>query len=143
MVRLTVGSAALVLTACAAQGEREPLGIYHDLEEIEKSVGYAQAVRSGEWLFVSGTIGRGETLDAQMQNAYERIRKALAAHGAGFEDIVRETIYTTDFEALIAAQETRKRFYGGHTPAATWVQISRLYVPGAKLEIEVQARLGN
>jgi enamine deaminase RidA (YjgF/YER057c/UK114 family) len=31
--------------------------------------------------------------------------------------------------------------YKGDYPAATWVQISRLYMPDAKLEIEVIAHL--
>jgi 2-iminobutanoate/2-iminopropanoate deaminase len=35
----------------------------------------------------------------------------------------------------------RKQFYKGDFPAATWVQISRLYMPDAKLEIELVAHL--
>ena len=49
-----------------------------------------------------------------------------------------ERIYTTDMEALIKSQETRKSFYGTWLPAATWVEVKRLYVPEAALEIEVE-----
>lgn len=138
--------ALCTLAGCAADGGArapgaEPLAIYHESERIEKSIGYAQAVRAGGWLFVSGTIGRGATLDEQMKSAYERIAKTLRAHGADFDDVVRETVYTTDFEALQRSEATRKSFYGAHTPASTWVGITRLYVPAAMLEIEVTARL--
>jgi enamine deaminase RidA (YjgF/YER057c/UK114 family) len=57
---------------------------------------------------------------------------------AGFSNVVMERIYTTDIEALVKCQETRKRIYGDHLPAATWVEVKRLYMAGAKLEIEVE-----
>jgi enamine deaminase RidA (YjgF/YER057c/UK114 family) len=141
--RLLVVTAALapLLAGCAARPAQAPLSVHYDLAEIEKSVGYAMAVKSGEYLFVSGTIGQGDTLEAQLVSAYQRIEAALRKHDIGFEAVVRETIFTTDFDALIAAQAARKRFYAGHTPAASWVGVTRLYLPGAKVEIEVTARL--
>src|SRR5688572_30800533 len=88
--------AAALLAGCAAAPQQGPITLHYENERIEKSVGYAQAVRVGEWLFVSGTIGRGATLDEQMKAAYARIEKTLAQHGARFDHVVRETIYTTD-----------------------------------------------
>jgi 2-iminobutanoate/2-iminopropanoate deaminase len=37
--------------------------------------------------------------------------------------------------------EVRKEFYKGDFPAATWVQINRLYEPNAKLEVDLVAYL--
>jgi enamine deaminase RidA (YjgF/YER057c/UK114 family) len=37
--------------------------------------------------------------------------------------------------------EVRKAFYKGDYPAATWVQITRLYMSDAKLEVELIAHL--
>jgi 2-iminobutanoate/2-iminopropanoate deaminase len=113
--------------------------VYHDSAEIEKAVGYAAAVRDGDTLHVAGTIGRGTTLEEQLQTAYRRIEKTLAHFGLTFADVVNERIYTTDFDALIAAEPARKAFYAGHTPAATWVQVSRLYLKEAQVEIELIA----
>ncbi|WP_420318480.1 hypothetical protein [Ekhidna sp.] len=31
-------------------------------------------------------------------------------------------------------------YYNGNTPAASWVQIERLFSPGAMIEVEVEAR---
>jgi enamine deaminase RidA (YjgF/YER057c/UK114 family) len=44
-------------------------------------------------------------------------------------------------DALIRSQPTRKHFYGKWLPAATWVEVKRLYEPGDKIEIEVQASI--
>ena len=52
---------------------------------------------------------------------------------------MKENAYTTDIEALKAAQDVRKVYYGTDFPAATWVQVSRLYMPEAVLEVEVIA----
>ncbi len=70
---------------------------------------------------------------------HERIRRTLEKFGAGFDDIVKETIFTTDIEALKAARDARRAFYGEHTPASSWIGVERLFVPELKIEIEVIA----
>jgi enamine deaminase RidA (YjgF/YER057c/UK114 family) len=55
--------------------------------------------------------------------------------------VVKETLYTTDIEAVKANNAVRKAFYKGDFPAATWVQISRLFRPTALVEVEVVAHL--
>lgn len=112
----------------------------------EQQIGYSQAVRAGHTLYVSGTVGANskgqpEDLDSQMKNAYRAIQETLAHYGTDFSHVVMERIYTTDIEAVIRSQETRKKFYGNSLPAATWVEVKRLYQPGDKIEIEVQAAL--
>jgi acetyl esterase/lipase len=112
----------------------------------EQSIGYSQAIRKGNTLYVSGTVGangKGEPqdLDGQMKRAYSNIQKTLAHYNTDFSHIVAERIYTTDIDALIRSQETRKQFYGDSLPAATWVEVKRLYSPGDKLEIEVEVSL--
>jgi enamine deaminase RidA (YjgF/YER057c/UK114 family) len=97
-------------------------------------------------LYISGTVGadskgQPEDLDSQMKNAYQGIQKTLAHFGTNFSHVMMERIYTTDMEALIRSQETRKHFYGEWLPAATWVEVKRLYGPGDKIEIEVQVAL--
>jgi 2-iminobutanoate/2-iminopropanoate deaminase len=112
----------------------------------EQRIGYSQAVRSGRMLYISGTIGangegKPDDLDGQMKNAYAAIQKTLARYKTDFSHVVMERIYTTDIEALIRSQETRKQFYGNWLPAATWVEVRRLYAPADKIEIEVQVAL--
>jgi 2-iminobutanoate/2-iminopropanoate deaminase len=112
----------------------------------EQRIGYSQAVRSGHMLYISGTVGangegKPEDLDGQMKNAYAGIRRTLDHYKSDASHVVMERIYTTDMEALIRSQETRKQFYGNWLPAATWVEVRRLYVPADKIEIEVQVEL--
>jgi 2-iminobutanoate/2-iminopropanoate deaminase len=110
---------------------------FHLDEQGEKQWGYAQAVRIGNTIYLSGTTGRGETLEQQLQSAYDRISRTLAHYGAAPRQIVKETIFTTDMEALQAAQPSRRKFYGDHAPASSWIGIDRLFVPRLKIEIEV------
>jgi enamine deaminase RidA (YjgF/YER057c/UK114 family) len=54
-------------------------------------------------------------------------------------NVVRENVYATDLDAFIRNKEIRKEFYGQVLPAATWVQVPRLYLPSFVVEIEVTA----
>ena len=80
-------------------------------------------------------------MEAQMKLAYAAIEKTLQQYGANFSNVAMERIYTTDMDALIRLQEVRKGIYGKWLPAATWVEIRRLYAPDATVEVEVEAIL--
>lgn len=112
----------------------------------EQEIGYSQALRNGNMLYVTGTVGAGANgrpadLDGQMKRAYAGIQKTLVHYNTDFSHVVMERIYTTDIEGLIRSQETRKQFYGNAAPAATWVEVKRLYGAADKIEIEVQVAL--
>ena len=124
-----------------------PDQVYH-LRDREKALGFAFAVATERHLHVSGTCGQDAEgnpvapgdLAAQMRRAYGDIATALAAHGLGFEDVVREVVYVTDIEAFRAALPERKAIYGSASPpACTWVEVSRLMRPEYLIEIEVTA----
>jgi len=55
--------------------------------------------------------------------------------------VVKENLYTTDMEAVKKYNDARKVFYKGDFPAATWVQISRLFMYDARLKVELIAHL--
>lgn len=54
---------------------------------------------------------------------------------------MKENLYTTDIETMKKYNDARKVFYKGDFPAATWVQITRLFMADAKLEVELIAHL--
>ena len=123
--------------------------IFH-LRDLEKSFPYAQAVKVGKTLYISGSVSwdqDGQVLaagdmKAQMRNAYEDIRKTLDAHGATFENIVKENLYTKDIDAAAEAADVRREFYEGFAPpAATWVEVSRLVHQELLIEVDVIAEL--
>lgn len=113
---------------------------FHFGREQDTTAGYAQAVKVDNVLYISGTVARDVTPEG-IRSLYQNLERTLKHYGAGFQHVVKENLYTTDIEAMKQNNHIRKQFYNGDFPAATWVQISRLYMPDAKLEIELIAHL--
>lgn len=123
--------------------------VFH-LNPYEKDFGYSQAVLIGKTLYISGSVAADQNgrlvapgdMAGQMRAAYSNIGRTLAAHGADFDAIVKETIFTTNMDALLKATDSRFEFYGRERlPATSWVQVQRLVDPGFLVEIEVVAEL--
>ena len=131
-------SLTLILGACATTPSSLQPSCYHKSEAAEVEIGYCQAVRSGNRLYISGTAGQGD-MPAAMRSVYERLKQTLEANGVGFSNVVKENVYTTDLDAFKDNKEIRKAFYGATLPAATWIQVQRLYVPSLVLEVELVA----
>ena len=106
----------------------------------DTAAGYAQAIKVDNIIYISGTVARDIT-PGGIKQLYSTLEKTLAHYGAGFQHVVKENLYTTHIEAMKSHNEIRKVFYKNDFPAATWVQISRLYMPDAKLEVELIAHL--
>ena len=113
---------------------------FHFGRDQDTTAGYAQAVKVDNVLYISGTVSRGDAATA-LKNIYTNLERTLKHYGATFQNVVKETLYTTDIEAVKQANHVRKPFYKGDFPAATWVQISRLYMAEVSIEIELIAHL--
>jgi 2-iminobutanoate/2-iminopropanoate deaminase len=131
-------TALVLLGGCATPGPRPTHACFHDNEAIENEIGFCAAVRSGSTLHVSGVVGQG-AMDAAVRSVYDRLGKTLAANGLTFANVVKETVYATDLDAFKRSENVRKSYYGSRLPAATWVQVQRLYLPSFVVEIEVTA----
>jgi 2-iminobutanoate/2-iminopropanoate deaminase len=145
-------TSGLVLTAC----EREPAPppqrvkqVFH-LNPYEKDFGYSQAVLVDKTLYISGSVAADPSgrlvapgdMAGQMRAAYSNVSRTLEAHGAGFDEVVKETIYTTNMDALLKASDIRFEYYDKERlPTTSWVQVQRLVDPGFLVEIEVVAEL--
>jgi 2-iminobutanoate/2-iminopropanoate deaminase len=106
----------------------------------DTGAGYVQTVKVGNVLYISGAVAREVTPEG-IGRVYKALEKSLNSFGATFQNVVKENLYTTDIEAMKKYNAARKVFYKGDFPAATWVQISRLYMADAKLEVELVAHL--
>lgn len=106
----------------------------------DTSAGYAQCVKVDNVLYISGAVARDVTPEG-IKRVYEALERTLKHYGAGFQNVVKENLYTTDMEAMKRYNGARKEFYKGDFPAATWVQIPRLFMHDARLEIELIAHL--
>lgn len=80
----------------------------------------------------------------QSERIFEIIGKILEAHGASFRDIVNIRTYLTRMDLLGEYAEVRRRYLpADEPPTSTTVEVSRLFLPEAVIEIEVVAVLSN
>jgi 2-iminobutanoate/2-iminopropanoate deaminase len=108
---------------------------------------FTDAVRAGGLLHVSGIVavdGAGELVGgddvvAQTSQVLDNMRAVLAAGGCSFEDVVKVTIYLTDIDDRPRINPLRQEAFGAARPASTLVEVPRLAVEGAKVEIECVA----
>jgi 2-iminobutanoate/2-iminopropanoate deaminase len=105
-----------------------------------EDAGYAQVVKVGSTLYISG-IPTADLSPDGITRLYKDLEKCLNTFGASSKNVVKETLYTTDIEAMKKYNDARKAFYKGDFPAASWVQVSRLYEADAKLEVDLIANL--
>jgi 2-iminobutanoate/2-iminopropanoate deaminase len=107
---------------------------------------YSQAVRAGDFVFVSGQIPlnpeTGEVVFADIKEQTERvlvnIRNILQEAGMGLEDVVRTTVYLELMDDLSRVNEVYGRFFGDEPPARAAVEVARLPKDVA-IEIEAVA----
>jgi reactive intermediate/imine deaminase len=108
---------------------------------------YTDAVRAAGLLFVSGCIpvdARGRLVGdddvvAQARQVFANVADVLAAAGAGFDDVVKVTVYLIDIDDRPLINPVRQEVFGQARPASTLVEVSRLALPGARLEVDAVA----
>jgi enamine deaminase RidA (YjgF/YER057c/UK114 family) len=81
----------------------------------------------------------GDDMAAQAGYIMDRITAILAAHGAALTDVVNVRTFLTDMDQLPAYGKVRAARFGVTPPTITTVEVSRLFIPGALLEVEVLA----
>lgn len=129
----------------------------------EEAYGYAQAVRVGNVVCISGQLshdaegklvgpapldasGRPSsfaTMALQMQTTYENARRLLTRFGATFDQVVEETLFVLDVPAAFAvAGDVRRRVYG-KTPrvASNLIGVAGLAFPEQLIEISFRVDL--
>ena len=95
---------------------------------------YTPAIRAGQLLFVSGQIPidprTGQIVDgdisAQADQAMRNVNALLKAAGAGFEHVVRTTVFLTDMDDFAAMNAVYARYVVDPAPARATVQVARL-----------------
>jgi enamine deaminase RidA (YjgF/YER057c/UK114 family) len=128
----------IALSGCASTAPQVQRVCFHQNETIENGIGYCQALRVGDTLYISGVTGQGE-MTVAVRSVYGRLKQTLEANGLSFADVVKENVFAKDLDAFIQSKEIRKEFYGRSFPSATWVQVQRLYLPSFVIEVELIA----
>ena len=107
---------------------------------------YSQAIQAGNLLFCSGQIPldpvSGEIVAGdvrrQTEQAMENIASVLSAAGAGFNDVVKATVFLVEMSDFSVVNEVYGRYFAEHKPARSTVAVKEL-PRGVRVEIEVIA----
>jgi len=86
---------------------------------------YAQAVRAGDFLFVSGTVpvdpATGAVVERniaiQTRQVFDNIKEILAAAGATMDDLVKVNVHLHDAHDWAAMNEVYRTYFGEYLPA--------------------------
>ena len=109
---------------------------------------YSPAIKAGNLLFVSGQIpidpATGELVEGgvapQTEQVMRNITALLRAAGAGFDHVVRTTVFLADMGEFAAMNAVYGRFVVDPPPARATVQVARL-PRDVRVEIDVIAVL--
>ena len=130
----------------------------------EDAYGYAQAIKVGNTIYVSGQLSHDEKgnliapasldksgkpaefsmMEQQMRATYANAVKLLARFGASLDNVVEETLYVLDVDSAFAvAGKVRKEAYGTARPqcASNLIGVARLAFPEQLIEIAFKAVL--
>ena len=121
-------------------------------EEMHRPTGYTHVVEvtAGRPVYISGQValdGAGELVGpgdvaAQARQVFENLQAALGSVGAGFEQVVKLTVYLVDATLMPAVREIRDRYVDtARPPASTAVEVRRLVRDDLLVEVEAVAIL--
>ena len=114
----------------------------------EPKMGYSRAVRKGNLLFVTGTVGinsdKSYTPDvgAQARRSLDIIKGAIESLGGKITDVVRTRMYVTNISQWEKVATVHGEVFGDIRPATTIVQVAKLIDGEALIEIEADAVVG-
>ncbi len=107
---------------------------------------YNQAIKIGDFLFVSGQIPMdavtGDIVKSGIQDETEKVMENLAAilkeAGMDFSNIVKSSIFITDMGQFAQINEVYGKYFPSNAPARETVQVAGL-PKGVNVEISVIA----
>ena len=111
------------------------------------SMPYSHCVKAGNLLFTAGTVGidpatnklKGSSISEQTEQALRNIETILKAAGSSLEQVVKTTVFISDFGDFEEMNRVYARFFPKDQPARTTVQV--VLYDGFKVEIEATATI--
>jgi len=116
-------------------------------ERAPKPLGpYSHGVRSGRWVFTSGTIGNDPAtgklvpggVAAETRQALTNLSGTLRAGGTSLPQVVKTTVFLVDLGQFAAMNAVYAEFFPQDPPARSTIQVGAL-PGGAAVEIEAVA----
>ena len=149
-VRLSVLGALCLVSSAAHAGARQEAKILlsEDPQErkFQEDWGYADAVITGDTVYLSGVVvglRPGETdLKLAYERAFQKIGGVLTRSGAGWDDVVDITSYHTDLTTQMPAiVAVKNKYIRNPPPAWTAIGVTRLIPNTGITEIKMVAKL--
>ena len=114
----------------------------------EPKMGYSRAVRSGNFIAVTGTVGinadgtYSKSMGEQAGRSLAIIQAAIEALGGKLEQVIRTRMYVTDVSKWEEVAAAHGKMFGEIRPATTIVEVAKLIDGDAQIEIEAEAIVG-
>jgi reactive intermediate/imine deaminase len=139
MRQLMLCCLVIVASGCAAVAPR-----YLTLpERAALNAPYSDAVRVGNLLFLSGTVGSAPGtrtvvpggVAAETRQALENVKHNLEAHGSSMQRVVKCSVFLADINDFETMNGVYREYFPTNKPVRTTVGVSGLPL-GARVEIE-------
>lgn len=109
----------------------------------------SQAIKAGDWIFVSGQLGNDPRtgklavggIAAETRQVCENLKAILHAGGSSLEKVVKVTIYMKDLNEVAEMNAVFSQYFAVDPPARTTFECARL-INDARVEIEAIAGSG-
>ncbi len=111
----------------------------------EPIMGYSRAVRSGNIIAVTGSVGvnsdgtYAESLEEQTRRSLNIIRAAIEALGGRIEHVIRTRMFVIDISNWEQVAHAHGEVFAEIRPATSIVEVARLIDADAQIEIEADA----
>src|SRR5215831_10650082 len=108
---------------------------------------YSLGVRSGNLVFVSGTVGwrpDGSSpagIREQCRQMYENVQRVLHAAGSSLDHVVSTTTYLVNAADYPVLNEVRAQYFAKDAPASAVVVVKELVRPDLLVEVEAVAEI--
>jgi enamine deaminase RidA (YjgF/YER057c/UK114 family) len=114
----------------------------------EPIMGYSRAVRAGNLIAVTGTVGvnadgtYSKSIGEQTARSLAIIRAAIEALGGKIEHVIRTRMFVTDVSRWEEVARVHGDLFKEIRPATSILEVARLIDPDALIEIEADAVIG-
>jgi reactive intermediate/imine deaminase len=119
-------------------------------DQAPKAIGpYSQAVRVGNTVYMAGQIPLDPVtmqmvegdFEKEAARVFENIKAVITASGGTFANVVKVTIFLTDFANFAKVNELMAKYFSEPYPARSTVAVAAL-PRNARVEIECTLQLG-
>ena len=114
----------------------------------EPLMGYSRAVRAGNFIAVTGTVGinadgtYSTSMGEQARRSLEIVRAAIEALGGRIDQVIRTRMFVTDVSKWEEVARVHGEVFAEIRPATSILEVAKLIDAEAQIEIEADAVVG-